>query len=362
MSPEAVTTCFAWHEAAWASLWARPEALHHALLITGPEGIGKSRFADAMAARLLCESPKGIHACGICSGCHWLAGGNHPDYRKVELESDEEPAEGEEEASVKPAKTTKAGKPKKPSTQIKIDQIRALEDFIYVGSHRNGRRVVIVEPAEALNPAAANALLKVLEEPPPNVYFLMVSSNWRRLLPTLRSRCRRIDLPLPETAVAVKWLKEQQLPKPELALSLAGGAPLKAISQEEKGGREGVEQLLAVIAGGPGDPISAAARWDAVIKGNPALSMEDLVDVLQKWLHDLLRTRQGVTPRFLTSLHKELQALAGRIDPGRVMRFNRELLRIRATARHPLNPQLFLEDIAARYVLAVSTPAVRKTS
>ena len=361
MSPEAVTTCYAWHEAAWTSLWARPEALHHALLITGAEGIGKRRFAAAMAARLLCETPRGIHPCGICVGCHWLAGGNHPDYRKVELESDEDAAEGEEDAA-KPAKASKA-KAKKPSTQIKIDQIRALEDFIYIGSHRNGRRVVIVEPAEALNPAAANALLKVLEEPPPNVYFLLVSSNWRRLLPTLRSRCRRIELPLPETATAVAWLKEQKLPKPELALSLAGGAPLKAIEQEEKGGREGVEQLLAVIAGGRelGDPIAAAARWDSVIKGNPALSMEDLVDMLQKWLHDLLRCKQGVAPRFLTSMHTELQALAGRVDANRVMRFNRDLLRIRASARHPLNPQLFLEDIAARYALAIATPAARKS-
>lgn len=345
-----VNTYFQWHEAQWASLWQRPEALHHALLLAGPAGVGKGRFAEALAARFLCESPQGTQACGVCEACHWLATGNHPDFRKVGLESDE--AEAEEDA--KPSKSSKSAKKSAPSTQIKIEQVRGLEDFIYVGSHRQGRRVVIIDPAEAMNVAAANALLKVLEEPPPNVHFLMVSSKWRSLLPTLRSRCRRISFGIPDTAAAVAWLQEQGVKDAEQQLRLTGGSPLTALLQAEKGRGDGAASFVASLAVGISDPIGAAAQWDALVRGQADFSNEVLVDTLQKWLHDLTRVVHGSTPRFLVGQQAALSRIAAGCNPERLMKFNRELLKIRATARHPLNPQLFLEDLAARYALATA--------
>lgn len=346
-----VNQCFDWHKSIWDDLWSRPESLHHAMLLAGPAGVGKSRFAEALAARLLCESPAGNLACGHCEACHWFAGGNHPDFRRVSLESDDEEAV---EVDAAPAKKSSksAKKPAKPSTVIKIEQVRGLEDFIFVGSHRNGRRVVIVEPAEAMNAAAANALLKVLEEPPPNVYFLMVSSNWRGLLPTLRSRCRRIAFGLPETGAAVAWLKTQGLKSPEDALRLCGGSPIAALANAEKGKDDGAASLIATLTAGVSDPIGTAAQWDGLVRGG--FANEELVDTLQKWLHDLARVAMGTTPRFLLSQQQALSRIAAICDPVRLLKFHKELLRIRATARHPLNPQLFLEDLAARYALATA--------
>ncbi|HEY3433280.1 MAG TPA: DNA polymerase III subunit delta' [Rhodocyclaceae bacterium] len=349
-----VNQCFDWHKSLWDELWSRPETLHHAMLLAGPAGVGKSRFAEALAARLLCESPNGNQACGHCEACHWFSGGNHPDFRRVALESDEEEEPDQDAAPAKKSKSAK--KPAKPSTVIKIEQVRGLEDFIFVGSHRNGRRVVIVEPAEAMNAAAANALLKVLEEPPPNVYFLMVSSHWRNLLPTLRSRCRQITFGLPETAVAVAWLKTQGLKNPEDALRLCGGSPIAALINAEKGKDDGAASLIATLVNGVTDPIGTAAQWDALVKGG--FANEELVDTLQKWLHDLLRVASGTAPRFLLSQQPALSRIAAACDSSRLLKFHKELLKIRATARHPLNPQLFLEDLAARYAMA--TAAARR--
>lgn len=356
-----IEQCFDWHDELWEKLWQRSDTLHHALLLAGPAGVGKGRFAEALAARLLCESPRGSRACGECEACRWFAGGNHPDFRHLGLDGGEEAAAEEEAPTGKAAKSRKsAAQPAKsaaksaakPSTVIKIEQVRALEDFIFVGSHRNGRRVVIVEPADALNAAAANSLLKVLEEPPANVYFLLVSSRWRQLLPTLRSRCRQVLFGLPDPALAVAWLKAQGLKNAEEALRLWGGSPLAALASAESGKDEGASRFIATLAAGVNDPIAAAAQWDGLVR--EGASNEELVDALQKWLHDLARVALGAAPRFLSGQQAPLTAIAAACDPARLHKFQRELLRIRATARHPLNPQLFLEDLAARYALATA--------
>ncbi|MEA3129658.1 MAG: polymerase subunit delta, partial [Paraburkholderia sp.] len=161
--------------------WNRLQQLRghwpHALLLHGQAGIGKLRFAQHLAQGLLCEAqqPNG-EPCGACVACNWFTQGNHPDYRIVVPEALAAEAglgnaadEKAEKADGDEGKKTRA-----PSKEIKIEQIRGLLDFVGVGSHRGGARVVVLYPAEALNLAAANALLKTLEEPPAGVVFLMV--------------------------------------------------------------------------------------------------------------------------------------------------------------------------------------------
>ena len=193
------------------------------MLLAGPAGVGKSAFAEALAARLLCEkvASSTAFACGHCDACHWFATSNHPDFRKVSLEND---AETDTETEGK--RTAGAKKTAAKATQIRIDQIRQLEEFVFVGSHRHGNRVIVIDPADLMNASATNSLLKILEEPPSNTYFILVSSRWRVLLPTLRSRCRKLLFDLPEHNAAVAWLADQGVSDPKTKLSLAGGAPL----------------------------------------------------------------------------------------------------------------------------------------
>src|ERR1035437_5332836 len=171
------------HSEAWAQLDARRAQLPHALLISGQRGIGKSEFARSFAESLLCETPTATaQACGTCAACGWLAQGNHPDFRLLQPEA----------LAVEEGEATDSSGKKKPSQQITIDQVRALDDFLHVGTHRQGARVILVNPAEAMNRSTANSLLKSLEEPIASTLFILVSSESERLLPTIRSRCQAL--------------------------------------------------------------------------------------------------------------------------------------------------------------------------
>ncbi|MFU1933694.1 DNA polymerase III subunit delta', partial [Bordetella avium] len=213
-----------WHlETARAWLGQR-ERFAHAWLIHGSAGIGKLDFAAAAAASLLCESPRAGLACGACPACAWVSSGNHPDLRRVRpdalaLEEGAEDAESGEEDSATAAKKT-------PSKDIRIDQVRALESWFNTATHRGGWRVALVYPAHALNAVSANALLKVLEEPPAHTVFLLVADAPDRLLPTLLSRCRRLPLAMPDAQTARRWLEEQGVNQAQDWLAAAGGAPL----------------------------------------------------------------------------------------------------------------------------------------
>ncbi|MFY9329793.1 MAG: DNA polymerase III subunit delta' [Georgfuchsia sp.] len=344
-----------WQREAWVRLLAQPNNLPHATLFIGPAGTGKGLFTDQLAARLLCESAQGIQfACGKCNGCHLLATGNHPDYRKITLEDGSEDIGAEESTPKSAAKSKK--KSAAPSTQIKIDQIRALEEFVFVGSHRQGKRIIVINPADAMNTAATNALLKILEEPPASVYFLLISSNDKRLFPTLRSRCRQIMFGIPDVAVACAWLKAEGIQKPEQLLRLAGGAPLKALALKEEGGARVIEEAIEPLWCPPLEPIALAAHWEALRKKNPGFLLEHLIDALQKWLYDLVRVRNGSTPRYMSGSQSDLLNVAPKASVARLNRCYADMLKIRATARHPLNELLFLEDLAVRCAVALSQP------
>ena len=155
------------HPEFWAGLLARRARLPHALLLSGQRGIGKFALARQFAESLLCEQP-GVaqEACGHCAACGWLRQGNHPDFRLLQPEALAGEAAGSEPDA--------SGSKKKPSQQITIDQIRDLDEFLHVGTHRQGARIVLIHPAEAMNRATANAILKSLEEPIPGTLFLLV--------------------------------------------------------------------------------------------------------------------------------------------------------------------------------------------
>src|SRR5450830_1319368 len=333
---------YPWQQSSWQQLQGLRERLPHAILFHGEAGTGKADFIEAFAQSLLCENVQADgFACGSCASCGWFLQGNHPDYRRVRPEAleDEAPAEGEEGAdAVKGAKASKT-----PSKDIKIEQIRQLADFMNISTHRQGLRVVVLYPAEALNTPASNALLKTLEEPPPGTLFLLSSNSLDRLLPTILSRCRKFSLPMPSHEQALTWLKAQGLNDADSWLREQGGAPLAALAQSESGGREETEQLLHVLAN-PG--VEAALKAADKLQKVP---LAPLVASLQRWLYDVFSVKLSGTIRYYPRHRRELEALAGRINVSRLMGAIKAANERRAIAEHPLSPKLFLEDMLLDY-------------
>lgn len=344
---------FEWQLPLWRQLLSDIKNMPHAMLMGGPDGFGKLAFAQALAARLLCEQRNEGEdaekfACGACSSCTWLAAGNHPDFRLIQPDDSEVGNEESEEAQ-----NASSGR-KTPTGPIRVNQIRSLMDFVYVGSHRHGNRVVIISPAESMNPAAANALLKVLEEPPAGVYFIMVSDSWRRLIPTLRSRCRNIIFGRPDLLLADQWLAGQGVKNPAELLRLAGGAPLLAAEWAEQGRLDSYRSAIEVLANEPVDPVAMAIRWSAVLKAELGFGLPQLVETVQKWVLDLILLKTAGRLRFHDAWRDRIESLATQASGTGLMACYNDLLRIRAVARHPLNAQLFLEDMATRYLRSLS--------
>ena len=230
-----------WQEELWETLNRRVDNgnLPHALLLSGPEGIGKIRFARAFAQHLLCSADMSRYACGTCKSCQLLSAGNHADYRYIE--------------------------PEEPGKQIKVPEIRELIDLLTKTAQQGGWKVAIIAPAEAMNKSAANAFLKTLEEPQPNTLLILLSHRSGQLPATIRSRCQKVSLPVPETAIASRWLTEVTGDQPAVdkVLYLAGGKPLLALDylqSDDLEQRQTFELCAEQVRSGELSPLEAAQR------------------------------------------------------------------------------------------------------
>ena len=342
-------TIYPWQAAAWQQLQEMRERLPHAILFHGEAGTGKADFIEAFAQSLLCENvrPDGF-ACGTCASCGWFSQHNHPDYRRVRPEAleDEPPADGDEGADADAGKKSKATKA--PSKEIKIEQIRQLADFMNISTHRQGLRVVVLYPAEALNLPASNALLKTLEEPPPGTVFLLSSNSLDRLLPTILSRCRKFALPMPDTAAALAWLKEQGLADADSWLREQGGAPLAALAQSESGNREDMDALLQLLAR---PSVEGALKTAEKLQKSP---LGALVSWQQRWLYDLISYKLSGSIRYYPRYQKELAALAATVHTAKLLQAIKSANERRAIADHPLSAKLFVEAMLLDYTACCS--------
>ena len=330
---------FSLHSKVWSALQARREQLPHSLLLIGQKGLGKFELARQFAASLLCETPQPDgKACGKCLACNWYAQGNHPDFRLLQPDALNDEVEAED------------GK-KKASQQITIDQVRGLDEFLNVGTHRGGLRIVVVYPAEAMNRNTANALLKTLEEPAASTLFLLVSSEPMRLLPTIRSRCQVMPIPLPNAQQAEQVLADEGIVEAKRWLALAGGAPGLAIELAASGQLAWLEILIKRLSAGKNiDPLTLAAELDKAIKDSKGkLLLKNVVEAIQKWLVDLTLASNGMPIRYFLPQAATISGLADMIPAVRLIHSYRDMISHRREAEQPLNARLFLEGLLLDY-------------
>lgn len=317
---------YPWQQQDWQALPQRDQ-LAQACLLTGRAGTGLSQFAQTWAHSLLCEDPKesGL-PCQHCQACRWFEADTHPDFQWLTTQCEQT-------------------EDKRPRTMplITIEAVRRTIEPLQLTAHRQGLRVVLISPAEALNLAASNALLKILEDPPLGLIFILATEAPQRLLATLKSRCQQHRLTLPTPSSARSWLDQQGVEHPEQALAYAGGAPLDA------GNRLAIEQSRELIAWLTGLNLKRAldcALW--VEKQNLALSVP--LSFLAKWLHDLACVYYRAPVRYFPEQHTQLSHLSERCNMQKLMRLNEQLSHLRAYDRHPLNVRLQLEALLIGYL------------
>ncbi len=318
---------YPWLDTPWQRLLATRSRPAQALLLTGPRGVGKGALALAWAQALLCEAPQPDGAaCGQCAACHWFETGGHPDFRLVSLQE----------------KTTQDGETRL-ATAIEVEQAREAVDYVQLSTYRAGYRVVLVNPADSLNLAAANALLKVLEEPPLNTVFVLVSDQPRRLLPTIRSRCTRLDIGLPPLGLAAQWLAAQGVGDATRLLALSGGTPLDARRWAEGGELDERRGVLEGLARPEKlDPVTLSERWKAV-------SPQTWHTVVYKWLGDLLAVRLRGSVQFNRDFADVLAQLGQQADLAKLLALARLQANEGRTLAHPLNRALQLEAWLIQY-------------
>ncbi|MDY6840365.1 MAG: DNA polymerase III subunit delta' [Pseudomonadota bacterium] len=268
-----------WLSRAWQTVQSRvaEDRLPHALILAGERGVGKRAWAEAVGGLLLCDQPLNREsgepvACGHCKQCELLAAASHPDIRVYAPEK---------------------------SRMVKVDQVRTLSSFAVASPQVAQHKVAIIDRADQLNINAANALLKTLEEPLPDVTLILLQESGRPVLPTIRSRCQTLTVPVPADSQAMQWLAsrvrelpEDTRPSPDTlakALMLAGNAPRLALDYATGdfiGLRDTAldrfkEFMKSRI------PVGEAAR------AFKAMGLEDTLWLFETWAADLARLIAG---------------------------------------------------------------------
>lgn len=308
-----------WLAPHWDRLGSHIQSGHvpQALLLVGMDGVGKTVLAESFANRLLCREP-GLYACGECFGCRLFAAKTHPDFLRIE--------------------------PEEPGKVIPVDAVRGLIANLALKPQYSGRRVVLISPANQMSVSSANSLLKTLEEPDEYTTLLLLTHSPQLLPATIRSRCQRMDIAVPERSMALAWLAKQGIVEnAEVLLALSRGTPIRALGLANDGIIEKRDEFFSAwhgLAERGGDPVVMAEKWSK-------FPCEDLIEWMLSWTMDLIRLR--AVPRYRAidnlDLAETLSSLAQQSHLRNLFGYLERLNAARKTLLGQVNRQLLLEEL-----------------
>ncbi len=323
-------TIFPLQKKIWESLLKRHDENHlpHALLFSGMDGLGKKQFAHAFATFLLCNTPQKNNPCGQCKSCHLQKAQSHPDFMHVTPEED--------------------------AQFIKIDQIREVVGFVNGTALLGGYRVIVIDPASAMNTQAANALLKTLEEPTAKTLFMLIANQNMRLPATITSRCQKIVFPKPERDIALTWLRSNvqsdnvdMLP---LLLNLTEGAPLKVrdfLTNDTCSFRKNLYDGLVQLNTKQKNPLQFAETWEDK-------DVKMILNLLLIWIRDLLRCKLTASQAEIinTDYQSAIVKIVSKMAPENILHYLDWVQKTYADILNSLNVnrQLLLKETFIRWV------------
>ena len=289
----------------------------HAVLIQDAPGAGGGQLGLWLAMLLLCTAPESERPCGVCSACASVLGDRHPDFTRVGLVED--------------------------SKQIRIEQARELSAGLALASHQGGYKVALIEPADALNWNAANALLKTLEEPPARTVLILVAQQPSRLPATILSRCQRVRIRVPGRDAALQWLSQNVGEGPwDAVLDVIGNAPLLAAGLDPRAVLQVRDETLAGLGDLAARRADAAQLADAWHRSELPLRLT----CFENWLTERIRRALGAGT-YSTEMRDG--AHPGQADPGsnvhRLFDLLDQLRGLRAALATPVNRALVLESL-----------------
>lgn len=309
---------------------------HHALLIQALPGMGEDALIYAITRFLMCQQPQGQKSCGKCRGCQLMQAGTHPDYYRLE--------------------------PEKGKSTLGIDAVRDVSEKLYEHARLGGAKVVWLSDASLLTEAAANALLKTLEEPPEKTWFFLSCRDPGRLLATLRSRCRLHHLAVPQETWALSWLQREVTVSQESALAalrLCSGAPAAALELLQKEAWSHRMQLCSAV-----EQALNSRDWLGVL----SVLNHDQAPVRLHWLVSLLldamKLQQGATLVSNVDVWPLINTLANAL-PGATLRaivHEMCLCREQLLTVTGLNRELVLTDLLLRIEHYLQSGAVLPAS
>ncbi len=317
-----------WQQQDWVHLqrYIKQQRIPQALLISGKKGWGKQHLVNQFVYSLLCAKPQadGL-ACGHCHSCGLLSSETHPDYMVI--------------------------KPDELGKSLTIDQIRNVIARLTLKPQYDGYRIVIVNPADAMNANAANAFLKCLEEPTERTVIILISEKTQALPATIVSRCQKMALTIPCRATLLVWLQHQQpdysTSDIETLLDLAQNAPLLALqyaTDETLSLRNTCFSSWMAIAERRIHPVIVAELWQKIPES-------PLIFWMTSWVIDMIKCiyQPGSQQLYNPDLSKSLQALAQQLELKALYKLYDLLLISRQRLQTPINKQCLLEEILIQW-------------
>lgn len=310
-----------WQSSQWQKMVDRFECglMPHAQIFCGSQGLGKREFGAALSLYIFCSSRRDGRGCGECRNCRLIRLETHPDFLAI--------------------------RPEKPTSQIKIDDIRALNEFVNRTSESGVAKIVLIESADQMNRSAANALLKSLEEPPSGTCFFLVTNREMQLPITIRSRCQLTRFSVPGRDAALEWLRQQttDIDSCELPILLADGAPLMALKLMSEEYQRQYNQLFLTLD-------KLMTRRSNPVTEVKLLMDSDLTELLgwfSGWIASLIRVQNSADVDIVETGYASLELLPVKLGLTELLAFHSLIHRAfsDSLAVSNINKQLILENL-----------------